>query len=203
MLKRVLVLLLASGLFLPLLTPRTRAQLNNSPTRQATTNAELVASSDSGPAHIPAPEDILGFVPGDDRKLASWSQVVEYFEKLDKASDRVKFETLGKSTMGRPFVMATISAPENLARLDEYRRFRINWRTRASSEPCALARARSQSGGTDQARQDDRADHLRDSFHRGGLLSFEHAHRSSAGFVGRARKFKASCATRSSCWCRR
>jgi hypothetical protein len=71
---------------------------------------------------IPSPEDVLGFVPGEDRKLASWSQVLSYFDQLDKASGRVKFEALGKSTMDRPFVMATISAPENLARLDEYKR---------------------------------------------------------------------------------
>ncbi len=70
---------------------------------------------------IPAPEDVLGFVPGDDRKLANWDQVLNYFAALAKASDRVKFETLGQSTMGKPFVMATISAPENLARLDEYK----------------------------------------------------------------------------------
>jgi len=70
---------------------------------------------------IPAPEDVLGFHPGDDRKLASWKRVVEYFQKLAAASDRVKFTELGKTTMGAPFVMATISSPENLARLDEYR----------------------------------------------------------------------------------
>jgi hypothetical protein len=79
-------------------------------------------SATSRPVGIPAPKDVLGFVPGDDRKLASWKQVLEYFEALAKASDRVKFETLGKSTMDKPFVMATISAPENLARLDEYKR---------------------------------------------------------------------------------
>jgi hypothetical protein len=72
-------------------------------------------------AKIPAPEDVLGFVPGDDRKLASWSQVLSYFDQLDKASDRVKFEALGKTTMDRPFVMVTISAPENLAKLEEYK----------------------------------------------------------------------------------
>jgi len=70
---------------------------------------------------IPVPADVLGFTPGDDRKLASWNQVLTYFDKLAQTSDRVKFETLGKSTMGRPFVMATISAPENLARLEEYK----------------------------------------------------------------------------------
>ncbi|HVS20262.1 MAG TPA: hypothetical protein VHD88_00365 [Pyrinomonadaceae bacterium] len=70
---------------------------------------------------IPAPEDVLGFRPGDDRKLASWAKVVEYFQKLAAASDRVKLEEIGKSTMGAPFVYATISAPENLKRLDEYK----------------------------------------------------------------------------------
>lgn len=70
---------------------------------------------------IPAPSDVLGFTPGDDRKLASWEQIVKYFEQLDQASDRVNFTRLGSTTMGRPFVAATISAPENLARLDEYR----------------------------------------------------------------------------------
>jgi len=70
---------------------------------------------------IPAPEEVLGFRPGDDRKLASWAKVVEYFQKLAAASDRVKFEEIGKSTMGAPFVYATISAPENLRRLDEFK----------------------------------------------------------------------------------
>ncbi|HEX8141674.1 MAG TPA: M14 family metallopeptidase, partial [Pyrinomonadaceae bacterium] len=47
--------------------------------------------------------------------------IVEYFRRLDAASDRVKFEELGKTTLGAPFVMATISAPENLARLSEFK----------------------------------------------------------------------------------
>src|SRR5256885_11692427 len=70
---------------------------------------------------IPAPADVLRFTPGDDRKLASWAKVVEYFQKLAAASDRVKFEEIGKSTMGAPFVYATISAPDNLRRLDEFK----------------------------------------------------------------------------------
>ncbi|HEX6183752.1 MAG TPA: M14 family zinc carboxypeptidase [Pyrinomonadaceae bacterium] len=73
------------------------------------------------PADVPAPEDVLGFRPGDDRKLASWAQTVEYFRRLDAASPRVRFEELGKTTLGAPFVLATISSPENLARLEEFR----------------------------------------------------------------------------------
>ncbi|MEJ7578791.1 MAG: M14 family metallopeptidase [Pyrinomonadaceae bacterium] len=72
-------------------------------------------------AIIPTPAEVLGFTPGDDRKLASWSQTIDYFRRLDAASNRVRFEELGRTTMDVPFVMATISAPENLLRLDEYK----------------------------------------------------------------------------------
>lgn len=70
---------------------------------------------------VPTPQEVLGFTPGDDRKLASWSQVVSYFQKLDVASDRVRFETIGKTTLDRPFAYATISAPENLRNLEKYK----------------------------------------------------------------------------------
>jgi Zinc carboxypeptidase len=70
---------------------------------------------------VPAPADVLGFTPGDDRKLASWNQVVEYFQKLEDTSPRVRFEAIGKTTMDRPFVYATISAPENLRNLEKYK----------------------------------------------------------------------------------
>src|ERR1700704_5236140 len=77
----------------------------------------MPSKADAKALHVPAPEEVLGFRPGDDRKLASWAKVVEYFQKLAAASDRVRFEEIGKSTMGAPFVYATISAPENLKRL--------------------------------------------------------------------------------------
>ncbi len=72
--------------------------------------------------NIPAPKDVLGFTPGDDRKLASWAQVVDYFQKLDKASDRVTFQEIGKTTMGAPFVYATISSPDSLKNLEKYKK---------------------------------------------------------------------------------
>jgi Zinc carboxypeptidase len=72
-------------------------------------------------AAVPAPRDVIGFTPGDDRKLASWAQIVDYFKQLERASDRVKFQELGKTTLGRPFVLATISSPSNLAHLDRYK----------------------------------------------------------------------------------
>src|SRR6201988_2733442 len=71
---------------------------------------------------VPTPAEVLAFTPGEDRKLASWDQVVDFFQGLDPARDRVLFETLGSTTMGKPFVMATISSPENLARLEEFKK---------------------------------------------------------------------------------
>ncbi len=81
----------------------------------------LLAFSIFAQTKIPAPRDVLGFTPGDDRKLASWAQTVEYFRRLDAASNRVTFEEIGKTTEGKPFVYATISAPANLQKLAFYK----------------------------------------------------------------------------------
>jgi len=82
----------------------------------------LVTGLATAQTKIPTPSEVLGFTPGEDRKLASWNQVVDYFQRLDGASDRVMFQTLGTTTMGKPFVMATISSPANLARLEEFKK---------------------------------------------------------------------------------
>ena len=93
------------------------------PRTAADRNATLfpVIATAATSAVIPAPADVLGFVPGDDRKLAAWSQIVDYFKRLDAASDRVRFEELGRTTEDKPFVLATISAPENLRQLERYK----------------------------------------------------------------------------------
>src|SRR5438067_2244920 len=71
---------------------------------------------------IPTPRSILGFDPGDDRKLVEWPVLVRYYEALAKASDRVDYRELGKTTLGAPFIALVISSPANLGRLDVYRR---------------------------------------------------------------------------------
>src|SRR5678815_4114319 len=70
---------------------------------------------------IPTPASILGFAPGADRHLPSWKQLVEYFTALDKASPRVSVRTLGKTTLGRPFLVVFISDSSTLANLEHYR----------------------------------------------------------------------------------
>ncbi len=69
-------------------------------------------------AQPPSPESHIGFRVGTDYKIASWSQIVDYFSVLADASDRIEVETLGESTNGRPFIVALISSPQNLARKD-------------------------------------------------------------------------------------
>jgi len=68
---------------------------------------------------FPSPEEFYGFIMGTDCKLAQWENIVEYFWLLDKKSDRIKVEELGKSTEGNPFLVAIISSPENLENMEK------------------------------------------------------------------------------------
>ena len=55
---------------------------------------------------------------GADGELARYPKVLEYFQQLAKQTDRVRYEQIGKTTMGHPYVLVTISSPENLKRFD-------------------------------------------------------------------------------------
>ncbi len=81
-----------------------------------------IAPAQRGAARIPTPRSVLGFDPGDDRKLADWPTLLRYYQALARASDRVRYRELGKTTLGAPFVALAISSPGNLRRLDLYRR---------------------------------------------------------------------------------
>jgi hypothetical protein len=72
-------------------------------------------------ARVPTPRSVLGFEPGEDRKLADWPTLVRYYQALARASDRVRYRELGRSTLGAPFVALVISSPYNLRRLERYR----------------------------------------------------------------------------------
>lgn len=72
-------------------------------------------------AAIPTPASVIGFEPGTDRKLPEWRQVVEYFTALDRSSPRIQLRTLGRTTLGRPFVAAFIGDSATIANLPRYR----------------------------------------------------------------------------------
>ena len=67
----------------------------------------------------PSPEEHLGRTVGADFELADWTEVRTYFEALAEASPHVRTETIGRTTEGRDFILATISSAANLERLDE------------------------------------------------------------------------------------
>jgi len=70
---------------------------------------------------VPSPSDLFGFEIGADYKLADYDQMLEYYEQLDQASERVKKITIGESVLGRPMLLLFISSQENMAQLEKYR----------------------------------------------------------------------------------
>jgi hypothetical protein len=70
-------------------------------------------------AQVPTPQSVLGFRVGADSSLASWRQIDDYLGRLAAASPRVRLDTLGPTTQGRPYLLVTISDPANLARRAE------------------------------------------------------------------------------------
>jgi hypothetical protein len=110
-LRRALSLLLPT-LLCPLLFNSASAQRRRPPNAPAA-NAET--------ARVPSPQSVLGFTPGDDKRVADWTQIRDYFARLASASNRVRVQTIGTSTLGKPMIAAFISAPENIRELDRYR----------------------------------------------------------------------------------
>src|SRR5688500_16462403 len=67
------------------------------------------------------PKQHFGFNIGDDYQLATYTQFMAYWQKLDKESDRMKVVEIGKTAEGRPQLMAIITSPENHKKLDRYK----------------------------------------------------------------------------------
>lgn len=87
----------------------------------ATVALLLLSPSPAGAQTLQSPEDFLGFPVGADNKLAHWDQILEYMHMADRASERVKMEILGKSTLGRDFPLVTITSAGNMRNLDRIR----------------------------------------------------------------------------------
>lgn len=74
-------------------------------------------------SQVPKPEDVLGFKVGTERKVADMFAIIDYFRRLDNASDRVLVNEVGKTTEGNPFIVAIITSEANHKNLDKYRRY--------------------------------------------------------------------------------
>jgi hypothetical protein len=65
------------------------------------------------------PEQFFGFRIGADGELARYPKILDYLQHLAHTTSRLKYQELGRTTMGNPYVLATISSPENLARMEK------------------------------------------------------------------------------------
>ncbi len=74
-----------------------------------------------GAQTVPTPKSVLGFHPTDDKTIADWTQIVNYFQKLDAASDKIKVQEIGKTTLGKPLIVAFISSADNIKNLEKYK----------------------------------------------------------------------------------
>ena len=103
----------------------------------------VCAALASAQQHITTPEAAFGFKLGTDRKLADWVQLTSYYQKLASETKRVRYDELGKTTEGRPFVSVTISSAENMAHLDEYKSIQARLADPRPDHARAGSRARS------------------------------------------------------------
>jgi hypothetical protein len=75
---------------------------------------------------VPTPKQVLGYEVGEWH--VTHDQLVMYMKAVATASDRVIFEETGRSYEKRPQTLLTITAPNNLARLDQIKAERAKLR---------------------------------------------------------------------------
>ena len=70
---------------------------------------------------LKSPEEFLGYKVGTDYKIADYETITKYFKHLSENSDKIHFEVIGKTTLGKDMFMAIISSAENIKNLSKYR----------------------------------------------------------------------------------
>ncbi len=70
---------------------------------------------------VTSPKEQFGFNIGDDYQLVNYTQMTEYFKKLDRESDRMKLVDIGRTAEGRTMYLAIVTSPANHAKLERYR----------------------------------------------------------------------------------
>ncbi|MFN2604494.1 MAG: M14 family zinc carboxypeptidase, partial [Gemmatimonadaceae bacterium] len=69
---------------------------------------------------ITTPLAQFGHNIGDDYFLADYTQMLAYWRKLDRESDRMRLVRIGSTAEGRPIIMAIVTSPENQKKLAHY-----------------------------------------------------------------------------------
>ena len=75
-------------------------------------------------AQIPTPDEFLGYPLGS--KFTAHQKVVDYFKKVAASNPNIQLQTYGKTYEGRELLMAVISDPENMSRLESIRKYNLN-----------------------------------------------------------------------------
>ncbi|MGH7679659.1 MAG: M14 family metallopeptidase, partial [Gemmatimonadaceae bacterium] len=70
---------------------------------------------------ITSPKEEFGQNFGDDYFLANYRQISAYWQKLDRESDRMVLQEIGKTAEGRTHLMAIVTSPENHRLLTRYK----------------------------------------------------------------------------------
>ena len=70
---------------------------------------------------VTSPKEQFGFNIGEDYYLITYTQLVEYWNKLDSESPRMFMEDIGSTAEGRPQYMVVITSPKNHQNLQYYK----------------------------------------------------------------------------------
>ena len=70
---------------------------------------------------VTSPKEEWGHNIGDDYFLANYQQLIAYWHKLEKESNRVHVVEIGRTAENRPMLMAIITSPANYAKIDRYK----------------------------------------------------------------------------------
>lgn len=73
------------------------------------------------PPKVTSPEQFFGHEIGADYVLPNYTKLTEFVHRLDKDSDRMTVQSIGKTAEGREQFMAIITSPENHKNLQKYK----------------------------------------------------------------------------------
>lgn len=85
------------------------------------TSTMVFPSDGIAQSSVPRPEEHFGFVPGTDRMLFDYEEMINYFVKLDQASPMIRLVEIGLSPMGKKMYIIFISSENNIKNLDKLR----------------------------------------------------------------------------------
>lgn len=111
---------LTLGLLLSLAIAAPTASIAQAPRPSVPSRPRVAPPPRPAPPRITSPREEFGHDIGDDYFLVNYTRMIEYWQKLDRQSARMKLERIGTTAEGRPMWMAIITSPENHRRLGEY-----------------------------------------------------------------------------------